>query len=290
MKKLLIVLAALLVLCACGSDDHSSRVSDGEEVIYTDPKGKAYTKQSLYEDMKLNDFTTYLSSSLITKIAGFEGLDLEELQKEAEEDAQAAIDAGQEYYLIYYYGSVDNYIKQMVPYKALSLLCRKEVENSFDTYVNTYVPYKAEIVYFDDLEAAQAVIEAVNSGENTFAYACSENGYAGVISETIYTDDDTNLPVEVKDYVASNQPGLSGIIETSTTITDTEGNSVINPRYYLVNLISKDVNDFRDEFIDLVVSTLDSNLVITNLLSKYDVSIHDQRAYDLLTAAYEVLK
>ena len=90
--------------------------------------------------------------------------------------------------------------------------------------------------------------------------------------------------------MAANAAGLSPIIETSTTITDSEGNSVINPRYYLVNLISKDVEDFRDEFMDLVVTDVDSNEVISGLLEKYEVSIHDQRAYDLLTATYEVLK
>ncbi|MBR2578370.1 MAG: hypothetical protein IKE38_05495, partial [Erysipelotrichaceae bacterium] len=236
------------------------------------------------------DFSTYLTNALVKKLAFFEGIDMEEIQKEAEEDAQAAIDAGQEYYIVYYYGSVENYIRQIIPYKALNTLCKSRIEEDFDGYVSRYQPYKAEIVYFDDLEAATAVKEAVDSGENTFAYACAENGYNGIVTETVYTADDSNLPVEVKDYVAANAAGLSPIIETSTTITDSEGNSVINPRYYLVNLISKDVEDFRDEFMDLVVTDVDSNEVISGLLEKYEVSIHDQRAYDLLTATYEVLK
>ena len=290
MKKLFIVLMTVLLLSACASDKHSSFVSEGDAVIFEDPNGKAYTKQALYDDMKLNDYTTYLNNALVRKLAVFEGIDMEEIRKQAEEDAQAAIDAGQEYYIDYYYGSVENYIRQIIPYKALDILCKNKIESDFDSYVDKYQPYKAEIVYFDDLEAATAVKEAVDSKENTFAYACAENGYSGVVSEVIYTADDSNLPVEIKDYVAKSAPGLSPIIETSTTITDTEGNSVINPRYYLVNLISKDVEDFKDDFMNLVVSDVDSNEVITGLLGKYEVSIHDQRSYDLLTAAYEVLK
>ena len=289
MKKILLVSITLLLLCGCSGGSHDSFVSEADTVIFARPDGSSYTKGDLYESMKQNDISVYLSNDIVTRLAGFEGIDMDAIREEAETDAQAAIDAGQEYYLIYYYGSVENYIEEMIPYKALNGLCKQAVEKDFNTYVNDYHPYKAEIVYFDDMEAAENVLSDVEKG-STFAYACTANGYTGAVEETVYTDNDSDLPLEVKDYVLNSEAGLSGIIQSSTTITDADGNSVINPRYYLVNLVSRDVEEFRDEFVDIVVNDIDQATIINNLLNKYEISIHDQRAFDLLSAMYEAVK
>lgn len=290
MKKLLLILSCLFMLSACGSA-HYTTVSDGEAIIFTKNDGSNYTKQDLYETMKSNDITDILSIRIINKLATLEGVDMDTITSEVEESTNSMVEAGYESFITSYYGSVENYNNSSISNRALTELAEKQVENNFDSYVDEYSPYKAEIVYFDDKDTAQAVIDAVNNEENTFEYACTENGYEGEVSETLYTDSDSDLPAEVKDYVLNTEaPSLSDIIEVSTTMTDSDGNSTVTPRYYIVNLISKNVEDFKDEFISTVSSDIDTDETINSLLEKYGLQTHDQRIYEILKAEYEATK
>lgn len=290
MKKVLLVLVCLLALTACGSNHYSS-VSDGTEVIYKDAEGNSFTKADLYETMKNNDVTDLLKINLIKKLANYEGIDMEEISNSVEEQTNSMIDAGYETFITSYYGTVDNYKKSYIANEALTRLIKAEVEANFETYKEDYNPYKAQIVKFDTKEAAQAVIDAVKDSENTFEYACTENGYTEEITEKVYSDKSNDLPAEVKEYVLNaKENGLSGVIEVTTAINDSEGNSSVNNTYYLVNLTSKNVEDFRDEFVTLVSENIDKDTIINKLLEKYNLEVHDQRIYELLKAQYEAVK
>lgn len=287
MKKLSLILIALLLLAACGSDNHTSKVSDGDTVIFTGPN-ITYTKANLYEDMKLNDITNYLNNDLILKIAELEGVDMDAIKEEAQAQVDEVVEAGQEYYINYYYGSVDNYLAQMIPHYAGNELAKKDVENNLTMHEVDYSPFKAQIIYFDDEVLAKATVEEMDKGKELIE-AAALNGYEDIIESKIYTLND-DLPTEIFDYVNNSNAGDYGLVQAATTITDADGNSVINPRYYIINLISKDVNDFKDDFIDLVLQDVDTDTIVANLLNNYKVSIHDQRVYEVLSAKYEVLK
>ena len=290
MKKILIVLS-LILLSAC-STNHYSKVSDGENVLFSSNDGNiSFTKQDLYETMKSNDVAELLKIRIIEKLAIIEGIDVDSIKSEVEESVNQMVEAGYESFIISYYGSVENYKNSSISNAALVDLCENEVNNNFEQYVSDNDPYKAEIVYFDTKEAAEAVLDAVNNNENTFEYACSENGYSSEVTETLYTDTDSDLPVDVKEWVLNtSEPTLSDIIEVSTTVNDSDGNSTVNTRYYLVNLISKNVEDFKEEFVSNIVSTMDKDTVINSLLEKHSISIHDQRIYELLKEEYEAIK
>lgn len=290
MKKVLLVLVCLLALTACGSN-HYSNVSEGTEVIYKDAKGNSFTKEDLYETMKNNDVTDLLKINLIKQLANYEGIDMEEISNSVEEQTNGMIDAGYETFITSYYGTVDNYKKSYIANEALTRLIKAEVEANFETYKEDYNPYKAEIVKFDTKEAAQAVIDAVKNSEKTFEYACTENGYTDEVTEKVYSDKSNDLPAEVKEYVLNaKENGLSNVIEVTTAINDSEGNSSVNNTYYLVNLTSKNVEDFRDEFVTLVSENIDKDTIINKLLEKYNLEVHDQRIYELLKAQYEAVK
>ena len=290
MKKVLLVLVCLLALTACGSN-HYSNVSEGTEVIYKDAEGNSFTKADLYETMKNNDVTDLLKINLIKKLANYEGIDMEEIANSVEEQTNGMIDAGYETFITSYYGTVDNYKKSYIANEALTRLIKAEVEANFETYKEDYNPYKAQIVKFDTKEAAQAVIDAVKNSENTFEYVCTENGYTEEVTEKVYSDKSNDLPAEVKEYVLNaKENGLSGVIEVTTAINDSEGNSSVNNTYYIVNLTSKNVEDFRDEFVTLVSENIDKDTIINKLLEKYNLEVHDQRIYELLKAQYEAVK
>ena len=243
------------------------------------------------ETMKNNDVTDLLKINLIKQLANFEGIDMEEIANSVEEQTNGMIDAGYETFITSYYGTVDNYKKSYIANEALTRLIKAEVEANFETYKEDYNPYKAQIVKFDTKEAAQAVIDAVKNSENTFEYACTENGYTEEVTEKVYSDKSNDLPAEVKEYVLNaKENGLSGVIEVTTAINDSEGNSSVNNTYYLVNLTSKNVEDFRDEFVTLVSENIDKDTIINKLLEKYNLEVHDQRIYELLKAQYEAVK
>ena len=286
MKKLSLILITLLLLTAC-SNNHYSKVSDGDEVIFTGPN-ITYTKANLYEDMKLNDITNYLNNDLILKLSELEGIDMAAIEEKAQAQVDEVVEAGQEYYINYYYGSVENYLAQMIPYYAGLELAKSDIEKNLTMHEVDYNPFKAQIIYFDDEVLANATVEEMSKGKELIE-AAALNGYEDIIETKIYTLND-DLPTEVLDYVNNSKAGDYGLVQVATTITDADGNSVINPRYYIVNLISKDVNDFKDEFIELVSQDIDTDTIVANLLNNYKVSIHDQRVYEVLSAKYEVLK
>lgn len=290
MKKIFLILVCIFTFTAC-SNEHYSYVSDGDEVIYEDPKGNAFTKEDLYETMKNNDVTDLLKIELIEQLAKYEGIDLDKITNDIEESTNAMLEAGYETFITSYYGSVENYKKSYIANEALNELIKANIEANFDTYKEDYDPYKAEIVKFDTMEAAQAVIDAVKNNESTFEYACTENGYSEEVVEKLYSDKDDSLPAEVKEYALNaTENGLSDIIEVTTTTNDSEGNSSINKTYYLVNITSKNIDEFHDEFVDMVVNEVDKDTIINELLNKYDLNIHDQRIYELLKSEYEASK
>ncbi len=290
MKKILIILT-LVLLSACSSN-HYSNVSDGDEVLFSNSDGSiSFTKQELYETMKNNDVADLLKIRIVEKLGTIEGVDIESIKSEVEESVNQMVEAGYESFIISYYGSVESYKNSSISSEILVSLCENEVNNNFDSYVEDNDPYKAEIVYFDTKEAAQAVLDAVNNEENTFEYACTENGYTSEVTSTLYTDTDSDLPVDVKEWVLNTEEAkLSDIIEVSTTVNDSDGNSTVDTRYYLVNLISKNVEDFKDEFVDNIVSSMDKDEVVNDLLEKYEISIYDQRVYEMLKEEYEAIK
>ena len=93
-----------------------------------------------------------------------------------------------------------------------------------------------------------------------------------------------------------NEAGYSDVIKSTTyqtsTTTDTTAQTdqtVETSKYYVVNLVNKDVDSFKDEFVELLkTSLLDSTKVINFYLAKHDFKVYDQKTYDLLSKTYEV--
>ena len=284
MKKILIVLLLAFMLAACAG--HDAAISNGNEVVWTS-KDKTYTKNDLYNDLKSQDYTSVVISSILEKVADKEGLDLDSFKKEAEDTIQSLIDQGYESYITYYYGSKEEYIKNTITNAILADLANKEATEMFDSYKEEYLPYKAEMAYFSDKEVAQKVVDAVNSNEHTFAYAAQENGFTQAIEANIYTDT-SELPVEVKEAIlSSDKTGILDIVQSSTYTTSADGNSTITPRYYVINVISRNADEFKNEFIEYATSYIvNGDELITKYLKKYNVKIHDQRTYELLKDIY----
>lgn len=284
MKKILLGISLLLILVGC-SNSQTISIKDADEVIYSADK-LTYTKKDLFGDMRKNDYSSKVISSILNQTAQLDGIDLSSTEEELSEGYDYYVEMLGQDQVTYYFGTKENYINSYRTSEIISEYFKKEILDDYDTFVEEYKPYKAEIIYFDDEASADATIEAYNAKENTFAYAASENGYASEIKAQIYTDK-SDLPVDVKAFVLSAEGPLCSKVITSVVQTDSNGASLSKERFYVVNIISVDTEEIKDEFIEYLTSTyLDTAATVAKVLNDHNVKFYDQTTYDLIKENY----
>ena len=285
MKKILIALLVLLLLAGCSSNSSKgAQVSDPNEVIF-EGNGKKYTKDDLFYTLRSYDYPSAILYDMLYKCAVNEKGDLSEYEEEVNETI--------EFYELYYgmtdfdsYGGEEVFRRMLTASLFLEDKKSEFVEEELDSYIENDVPVLAKVAYFDDEEAAKATLEMIEGG-NTFEMAVLENGYDYSAQETIYLDSNESLPLQVKEFFHTAEPGLSPIITSITQTTDSDGNTIDTPRYYLIDLISKDVNDFKEGYIDLKAELIEDNDAIKKIFSNHEIAFYDQETLDKMKSAYE---
>lgn len=290
MKKLLIGILSVLLLSAC-SNSEKVLVSGGDEIIINKEKENV-TKQDLFTSMQNNDYSAIIINKLIAKVSQSEGIDLEEVEKQADERLEMMEQTYGSYYsqLEYYYGGKDALKENIVASICSEELANQYIDLNFDQYADENKPVKMQLAYFSDLDTANKVIEEVNAGKD-FTEVVSSNGYSSDASAKVYLDSDS-LAIEIKEYLNADTTkiGLSDIINTSTTTTDSTGNEVAETRYYVINIIDRDASNFKDEFIETLLNKFELADAINYFFGKHDIQFYDQRTYDLVSSQYESLK
>lgn len=287
MKKILVVLLTLLTLTACTATKGYSSISDGEDIIFKGPDGN-YTKAELYKSLKVMSEKPIVTD-IVKKIASIEKVDFDQISQEVEDEIQTVIDQGYEFYIQYYYGSLDTYREVVTTAKLYDALKKNYANEKFNETVGVDTPIKMQVAYFENEEECNNAIVEIDNG-TTFDTAVLNNGFAGDPQVKVYLDSD-DLPIQVKTYVKEGEPtGLSNKIVTSTTSTDADGKEVITSRYYIVNIIDRDVNNYKDEYLNIKASDTSDETLINYLFTKYDIKFYDQDLYEIMTKAYEVLK
>ncbi len=290
MKKITILLFVLLLLAGCASSDHNSHPSDADKVLFTGPNNVSYTKDDLYRSLKLANVDTIASDILDHIALKLDGIDMEAINKEADEIIETYQSIGYESYIISYYGSIDAYRKSYISSMLLSELSKAYVNEDFDHLVEEKKPIKMQVAAFDTIEDAQQCIDDTNNG-STFDMAAVNNNAQAAPQSSIYTDDDTTLVYEVKEYVNStDQTGLSTIITSVVSSQDASGNVNETNTYYVLNIESRDVNEFKDEFIEHQASATDAETVKEHYLTNHSIEFFDQDLYEIMSAKYEALK
>ena len=289
MKKIIIVLFALLLLAGCSNNNHYSYLSDGDDVLFTGPN-TTYTKNDLYKSLKLSN-TSGISSDILDQIAmGLEGIDMEQINADADSLIETYQSMGYESYIIASYGSVEAYRKSYVSSLLLNELSKEYVKLDFDHLVEEKKPVKMQVASFASLEDAEKCIEDVKGG-STFDMAAVNNNADSAPVSSVYTDDDTTLAFEVKDYLNSNEnTGPSSVIVNTTTTQGTDGTAVENNTYYVLNVESRDVEEFKDDVITLLASEVSADDVKDYFLSSHKIEFFDQDLYKNMSSLYEVLK
>lgn len=292
MKRIALALIALLLLVGCSSKEFSSKnyaqVSGGDEVIFTYPDGKNYTKQDLFNNLKNFDYSSTILSEICKKIGTAEGLDMEQFANDAEEYINNFKENGAEY-IITYYGGEKVMTDTFIATKIMEVFNERYVEENFDSLLAEDKPVKAQLASFDILEDAEKFIEMVNDG-SSFEMAAAELGYGKEASPTVYVDSD-ELTLEVKDYLLNNSDnGLSPVLTTVKTTSDASGNSVETPVYYVLNIISRDINEFKEEYVTKASANIESDTILDYMFKKFDIRFYDQRTYEMMSKIYEALR
>lgn len=287
MKKLLIALFSLMLLVGCSNKGYS-QLSDGSDVIFKGPD-ITYTKNDLYKSLKLISADS-VENDILEKIANKLEVDMSDVVKEADEMIELYKTMGYEQSIISYYGSIDNYKAMYIKSSIIYKLSEVYINDNYDSLVNEDKPIKMQVAYFADEESCNNLIEKVNAG-STFDSAALEAGFGSDCSAKVYLDSDSSLPVTVKSYINSTDTtGLSTIIVDSKSSTDADGNITNINTYYLLNIISRDVETFKDEYITTKLDVLDQEVVKEYLFNNFEIKFFDQDIYEIMKSKYEVLK
>lgn len=288
MKKLLIACLVLFTLTACGTK--YTLVSNPEETII-EGENISYTKQDFFDDLQNNDFTPIVLSSILEEIANLEGLTEEEIvdQTNAEMDEMRASYGNQFPMMMNYYGGEEQFSKILSSNIITTYLTNSHFEANYEDLKATYAPVKAKLAYFDTLEAAQAALEQIENG-TTLEIAAANNGYAAKVVESVYTDK-SELPLEVKSFITTAvEPTTSKVILTTNTQTSNDGTINASERYYIVEVTNLDVDSFKDDFFKELLNLEDLDAIINTYIVKYNVEVHDQKTYKLLSSKYPGIK
>lgn len=289
MKKIIVLLLCICAMTACSSSNEL-KVSDADSVIINAGK-ETYTKQDLFEDLKLNDYSSIIETNLLMDIAALEGVDFNSFEQDINNEiAEVKAMYGDLYLtLMDYYGGEEGFREMLLSSFVIETLANNYYEANYETLKAEYKPVQAQLAYFSTLEEANAFIEAVQT-DSTFDMAALEFGYTTSTQVTVYTDKDS-LAYEVKDYLNNHtELGLSTAIETATATTDADGNVVENYRYYVINVIDNNPDNFKEAFFNTLGTYLSPQEINNYYFEQYDIEFYDQKTYEMMAGLYTGLE
>ncbi len=289
MKKIIVLLFVLLLMAGCSADSHLSKVSEGETVLFKGPN-KTFTKQDLYKQLKVTD-SGAITTDIMNKIAlASADIDMDKINADADELINTYKEMGYEDYIIASYGSMEAYKDSYISTLLFSELSKLYVKDNYDTIIGDDKPVKMAIASFDSEEEALKCIEDFNNG-STFDMAAANNNSINTPSTSVYSDSDQSLVYEVKEYLNStDKTGLSTVIVNIATSTDADGNQTEKKTYYVLNIESRNADEFKDEYIELKAAETEAETVRNHFMSSHEIKFYDQDLYELMSSTYEVLK
>ena len=290
MKKALGILLVLLTLCACANKDNKTKISNGSDVIFTGPNNVSYTRQDMYDAMKTIDADLIVNDILKNIALKNDNISIDELNTQVDELIDMYQSMGYEAYIIAQYGSMDAFREYYLSQLLVNELSKVYVLENYDRLVSEDTPVKMQMAIFAEQADAEKCIADVNSG-STFDMAAVNNNSTNTPQSNVYSDADETLAYDVKEYLNSTDTlGLSSIITSTNSTVGADGTSVETSTYYVLNIESRNADDFKDEYVEMMAARQELATVKNYFLEKHEISFYDQDLYKLMSAEYEVLK
>ncbi len=290
MKKALGILLVLLTLCACANKDNKTKISNGSDVIFTGPNNVSYTRQDMYDAMKTIDADLIVNDILKHIALKNDNISIDELNTQVDELIDMYQSMGYEAYIIAQYGSMDAFREYYLSQLLVNELSKVYVLENYDRLVSEDTPVKMQMAIFAEQADAEKCIADVNSG-STFDMAAVNNNSTNTPQSNVYSDADETLAYDVKEYLNSTDTlGLSSIITSTNSTVGADGTAVETSTYYVLNIESRNADDFKDEYVEMMAARQELATVKNYFLEKHEISFYDQDLYKLMSAEYEVLK
>lgn len=280
MKKILLVLFSLLIITGCASQKGYSQLSNGDDIIFKSDD-IVYKKSDLYKSLKVSS-DDIVENDVLRKIAIKLNVDIDSLS----EEAQSEVDM---YASLYDEAVLMAYKEQLVSDKIQNKLNEIYLDENLSDLSKEDKPVLMQLVSFDDENTANLFVDEVNAGKD-FQTAAKDNGYQDDCATRVYFDDD-NLAINVKSYINSTASnGLSSIIVETSTQTDENGNQTDTNKYYVINIESRNIDDFTEEYKAAKLEKIGIDSVKEYMFKNHDVKFYDQDIYEIMIAKYEDLK
>ncbi len=287
MKKIIALLLVVLVLAGCAGNGQVSKLSNGSEVIFKG-EGVTYTNEDLYKSLKVSS-AELVEENILNTIAKSYNVDTEEMIKSADETMNQFIELGYDQMIISYYGSLDAYRSMLISSQIYGALCAEMIKENLEENLNEDKPIKLQLAVYETKEEAEELVSKVNAG-STFDMAVMEVGENNDPQPFIYLDKNENVPLEVKEYLnTTDKTGLSTIITVQAPST-VNGETVMGVEYYVANVISRNSDEFIDEYVTEAASYIEDGEVKEYFFNKCEIKFYDQDLYELMSKENEAFK
>ncbi len=284
MKKLLVsALALLLTLTGCSFSDAEAEPSNASDVVFT-IGSTSVTNADLYYMLMYKEYgstSTIISdmeNAIFEKIAPVD----DEITAAANEIVQSYKDQYGDYFnmVVSYSGYADEaefLEKSAIPNAQYVKMVSLYANEKFSTLSVVYKPRKVQVICFADAENAAKALADAQSGTaladliDTYEGDLSQTGVEQIISTGSSLDADV-LNVVLATYA-------NGVIASALQGSD--------GKYYVVNVVDSDPENFKEEAIDHLAKTVDLEKdAVRYFLQQYNFEISDKTTYDLIKADY----
>ena len=259
MKKLIIVLIALLTVSGCSQAVSSdAKISAEKEEVYFKYDGKNYTNNDAFQRLKAQQVGTYFDYIIANKAVEIEGIEHTITAEEIESSYQQMVDMYGAEMVEAYYGDLESYVKQSLISDSYLAYQMNYVKENIDKFITDYPTLKVEYITSTNKTKMNTFLKTIKKDKTKDfdkAYEKAKFEENESVAKQIVEVNNTALPTEVLDALNALENGaVSDLIEISNSTDETtEAEETIT--YYIVKLVGKDAKaDYQEEFIDYTVN------------------------------------
>lgn len=248
MKKILIIMALVLVISGCSSKTPiTSKVDNGSDVVAT-VNGINVTKQDIYTTLLASSGANLVIDHSLQIIANQLITDEETINAKVEETIASYIsmlgseDSFNTYVKNSGYDTVDEFKEaQIIPSIKITLLVKQYIEENFTDLANEYGYSYIQSFKVDTESEALELISKINSGELTFEDVAKEKMGSGTVANVLcYTNASTT---SVDSNIASRATSFTTIGLYATPIATSDS------KYAVINVVDTDREAHKDEIV-----------------------------------------
>lgn len=280
MKKILVVLTALVLLSGCAASGNTQIGQDQE--LFT-VNGKKTSQNDLYQMMKSVDAGTIVlreAQNMIVKDVA-----VTDAMKEEADSVWSNLVAvyGEatvlEQLALQGIASKEAYFETYIfPELKMIALMKDFITEDFDTLAETYALTKLRIVTYKDKDVAAQALAALKEGrsfDDVTAEFTPDSPFKG--SEFIYIKGaNSSIPKDIATYIEEQTaPTMSDLLE----VVDSNSSTI----QYIVQIIEVDAGRFKEDAIDAMVDVESiANTYLAKIFVENNFAVFDEALYNAL--------